>query len=318
MSQRQWFHTIIINEEPNLVEFGPSPAGGYVVIQGLTAPEFTLLLALAKNRHRGITAHDVGLELRRSSGNDLQWLRGIVCDARKRFRFSVPSENPSMIIQTRRGDGMYVFGEGFIVQRVQGRAIGAAEQGTGRAHDFIVHAIKRATVEQFGHAGLDRAIQELKSETRVNTVDVAVDVGRWVPARYVLDWYLAVFHGAAKFDAASYDRFLERVAHHRLSIAYVEYSQCLHSRFLNIRPMWRKAYDSGVLEAAWVDGAIEARLSDHLYCENEFGRRTFGFSALACAKELGVRNPVLERYELDDRTGALLLRIRGELPSDVA
>jgi hypothetical protein len=72
-------------------------------------------------------------------------------------------------------------------------------------------AMRAAAVHLWGETGLREIGQLLPDDARRDTVEAHIIGGSWVPERYAVAWYEAVWRGPAREQHASFVRFVETI-----------------------------------------------------------------------------------------------------------
>jgi hypothetical protein len=313
MRQLGLFNTLVVDGRTQRVQLGPSLEGLWVTIDGWGEDEWDVLLAIVSHPS-GASEHDVVRRAHFRACVD----RKTVFRIRQRFRAQsdVPPHFAENIIVTKRGTSSYILNPEIKLQMLPGLVGGAGEHGEPRALDSVVGSIKHAGLELFGSSGFRKAIDLLPDDVRRDTVEMSYDPGRWFPVRYISAWIKAMREGPCGLVLGDYKEFLRTMERYRLSPYYDAY---FHSgrqhRLTDIQRMWSTCYDSGRVEAivSPKNDWYEIRLWNHPYTKTPSARWTHGFCWLSLSEALGAKDCELAACEEEELTGALRIRIRGDL-----
>ncbi|NUP13353.1 MAG: hypothetical protein HOW73_45525 [Polyangiaceae bacterium] len=143
------------------------------------------------------------------------------------------------------------------------------------ARRTIFAGFRSAALKLWGDAGLAQVSALLTPEARTATIDPVVIAEGFLPERYVLEWYEAVWAGPAKRDRTAYNEFLDRMLDHGfgkvrkvlLGIADA------HTLARKAAELWRHDHSHGDLVVLLEqENRIDLGLRDHPYVDTPLAR----------------------------------------------
>lgn len=179
-----------------------------------------------------------------------------------------------------------------------------------RARGTILASFREAAVELWGAEGLAQIAAALPAEVRADTVDRIVVHLEWLPERYVMSWYEAVWNGPAARAAPSFARFLDRMMDRGFGrVRKLFLSLVTPATMLDKAPdLWRHDHTHGELTIEHSVGTAKVRLQDHPYTTTPLARIAIAEIYRYCLS-LGRARDVTETHYTDDQ-GALVLTLK--------
>ena len=139
----------------------------------------------------------------------------------------------------------------------------------------IFVGFRAAVLSMWGERGLEAIADRIDGETRRATVDPIVISGQWLPERYVMAWYEAVWEGPAGRSNADYLTFLDRMMDNGFGRVRKLFLAMATPHLLAAKAaeLWRHDHSTGDLVTERTsDSSATMILRDHAYLATPLSR----------------------------------------------
>jgi hypothetical protein len=178
------------------------------------------------------------------------------------------------------------------------------------ARGTILLALRSAAVTLWRDAGLEAIRSRLPADAAIELFDRPIVADAWIPERYVMAWFKAVFGGPARANAAVFRTFLDRMMDHGFGrVRRFFLTMVTPQLMLQKAPdLWRHDHSHGeLIVQTLADKHCIVVLRDHAYTKTPLSRLAIAEIyryAMALSRASGVE----ETHRIDDY-GQLNVRI---------
>lgn len=166
------------------------------------------------------------------------------------------------------------------------------------AKGTIFSAFKKAALDLYGEEGLADIARRMTEEVRRNTVENVIVATDFLPERYVMEWYDAVYEGPAGEDLERFLAFIRRMMDHGFGRVQRFVLQVVPPEKLADRAahFWRTDHTHGELLVEKREQALVLTLKDHPYLDRSLSRSAIA-EIYRYALSLSRARGVLARHE---------------------
>lgn len=144
-----------------------------------------------------------------------------------------------------------------------------------RVRGSLMRTAREAAIEIWGENRLGEIADRLSRDTQHRVLDAPIIADRWLPERFIMEWYGAVFEGPCKGTRTLYNLYLDRWMENcigrvrRLLLSSVDPAGLVP----RAAELWRYDHTTGSLEAEVAgDHEVVMTLKNHLYTSTPHAR----------------------------------------------
>jgi hypothetical protein len=178
------------------------------------------------------------------------------------------------------------------------------------ARRTLFAASRAAATELWGDDGIAQIAERLPEDARRDTIESVVVTTEWLPERYMMAWYEAVWAAPARSLVQQFRRFIDkRMSHGFDRVRKSMLSQVTPEQLVTRAPdLWRHDHTTGTLTVEMGANAASVTLLDHPYATTRVARMATAEVYRHALSMLSASRNVVETHT-HEKNGSLVVRL---------